>query len=547
MNSPGGSLPVDVVTSPERRAAFVASGAWDGTTLAGRVRRHATAAGTAPAVIDGPGGRVHAYAELDGDADRVAGHLRSLGVEPGDVVSVQLPNWYETVAIDLAVLRIGAVLNPLLPVYRANELRHMLAVGAVRVLFTPGTYRGFDHRAMVEGLRPALPALEHHVTIDPGGGLPGARTDPSSDPGGGPPPPGDPAAVSELLFTSGTEATPKAIMHTEQTTGAAVRTAARDLGLGRSDVVWMPSPIGHSTGLNYGVRMALHHGLPLVLQDRWSPEDAVILVSTHRCTYTVAATTFLADFVEAARNRRADVSSLRLFGSGGAPVPAELVTAAGAVGVNVLRLYGSTEVLVATWNRPDDPLDRRVMTDGRPLGGVEVEVRAGDGRAVVGEPGEIYVRSPATAVGFHADPVRTAATFGPGGWVRSGDLGVLGSDGHLAIVGRRKEIIIRGGLNIAPRELEDLIGALPGVAAVAVVGVPDDRLGELTCACVVPAPGAAPPTLEGIVAALREKGLASYKLPQRLELVAALPTTATGKIQKFRLRSDIRERDSSPR
>jgi len=523
---------VDVVTPPARRAAFEASGAWDGTTLAEQVRRHAAIDGSAPAVIDDLGARVRTYAELERDARKVAAHLRGLGVRPGDVVAVQLPNRYETVVIDVGVLMAGAVLNPMLTIYRAKELTHMLAVGAVRVLFTPGVHRGFDHRAMVAGLRGAVPALEHHVVVEPDGDLFAAWPDPR--PGGDTGRAPDPGAVSELMFTSGTEAKPKAIMHTEQTAGSAVRTAARCLGLGRGDVVWMPSPIGHSTGLNYGVRMALHHGLPLVLQDRWAAADAVALVARHRCTYTVAATTFLADLVEEARRGGHDVASLRLFGSGGAPVPGELVAAADALGVTVLRLYGSTEVLVATWNRPDDPLERRVATDGRPLDGVEVEVRDADGRPLIGEPGEIFVRGPATAVGFFADPDRTAATFSPEGWVRSGDLGILDGDGHLRIVGRRKEIIIRGGLNIAPRELEDIIGRLPGVAGVAVVGLPDERLGEVTCACIVPAPGAVP-TLDGLVEALRGQGLAPYKLPQRLELVDAIPATPTGKVQKFRL------------
>jgi acyl-CoA synthetase (AMP-forming)/AMP-acid ligase II len=529
--------PTDVVTPPERRAAFTASGAWDEATLAGQVHRHAAAGGSRPAVVDDLGGRVRTYAELEHDARRVAGFLRELGVRPGDVVAVQLPNWYETVAIDLGIMMAGAVLNPMLPVYRSRELTHMLSVGAVRVLFTPATYRGFDYRPMVGGVRRTVPGLEHHVVVEPAGDLFGGFPDPDNAGAVAP----DPGAVSELMFTSGTEAQPKAIMHTEQTAGSAVRAAAASLGLEPDDVVWMPSPIGHSTGLNYGLRMALHHGLPLVLQDRWSPDDAAALVSRHRCTYTVAATTFLADLVAQARRGTYDLSSLRLFGSGGAPVPADLVTAAEASGMTVLRLYGSTEVLVATWNRPDSPLERRVMTDGRPLDGVDVEVRDGNGRAVTGEPGEIFVRGPSTAVGFFADPDRTAATFTADGWVRSGDLGVMNPDGYLRVVGRKKEIIIRGGLNIAPRELEDLIVGLPGVAAVAVVGLPDDRLGELACACVVAAPGATP-TLGDIVARLRDKGLATYKLPQRLELVDTLPTTATGKVQKFRLVEAISER-----
>ena len=303
----------------------------------------------------------------------------------------------------------------------------------------------------------------------------------------------------------------------------------------------MPSPIGHSTGLNYGVRIALTFGLPLVLQDRWNAGEAARLVEQHRCTYTVAATTFLADLVDAARRSGADLSSLRLFSSGGAPVPAELVEAAEGLGMTVLRLYGSTEVLVATWNTPASPRPLRLATDGPPLDHVEVEVRDDEGRPLVGDPGEIFVRGPNTSVGFYADPERTAATFGSDGWVRSGDLGVLDEAGHLTIVGRRKEIIIRGGMNIAPREIEDVIRTMPEVAAVAVVGLPDARLGEIACACVVPA--AAPVTLEAVTAHLRAQGMAIFKLPQRLVTVAELPTTSTGKVRKFELVQAILQED----
>jgi acyl-CoA synthetase (AMP-forming)/AMP-acid ligase II len=322
-------------------------------------------------------------------------------------------------------------------------------------------------------------------------------------------------------------------MHTEQTASAGVRLAARALGLTEGDVVWMPSPIGHSTGFNFGVRIAVHFGLPIVLQDRWDALAAAALIERHRVAYTVAATTFLGDLVRASKESLRDLTSLRLFASGGAPVPAALIEQAEALGIPVLRLYGSTELLTVTLNRPDSPRAKRVGSDGRPLESVEVEVRI-DGRPVRNEPGEIYARSPAASVGFFNDPERTAAAFDAEGWVATGDLGVVDNAGYLTIVGRKKEIIIRGGLNIAPRELEDLIGELPQVAKVAVVPLPDNRLGEIGCACVVPVAGAAL-TLDEVLAHLTERGVARYKHPERLEIMDDLPTTATGKVQKHQL------------
>jgi acyl-CoA synthetase (AMP-forming)/AMP-acid ligase II len=530
----------DVVTTAERRGELLAAGAWQAETLSDLVAVTAAERPDDLAVVDLAGARRTTWAELDSLANRVANFLVEAGIGPGDVVSVQLPNWRETVAIDLGILRAGAVVNPMLPIYRAKEITHMLGVGAVRVLFTPRTYRNFDHVEMVDSLRDAAPGLEHHIVVeDPAesadalGGLPATASDrhPEVELEAG--------AVSELLFTSGTEAAPKAVMHTEETTNFGARTLAASLGIGAGDVVWTPSPIGHSTGLNYGVRIALALGLPLVLQDRWSAADAVALIERFRCSYTVAATTFVSDVVEYAAENSCDVSSMRLFGSGGAPVPPEVVEAAEGLGMSVLRMYGSTEVLAATWNRPGSPRATRIATDGPALDGMEIEIRADAGEAPIGEPGEIFVRGPSTSVGFFDDPERTAGTYREGGWVASGDLGVLDAEGNLTIVGRKKEIIIRGGLNIAPREIEEAVGRHPGVAQVAVVGLPDPRLGEITCACVVLREGVVELELDDLVEFLRGLGLAAYKLPQRLELLAELPRTSTGKVQKPKIISAL--------
>jgi acyl-CoA synthetase (AMP-forming)/AMP-acid ligase II len=275
-----------------------------------------------------------------------------------------------------------------------------------------------------------------------------------------------------------------------------------------------------------------------VLQDVWSPAEAARLVQANRCSYTVAATTFVSDLVNYAEEHTTDLSSLRLLGSGGAPVAPEVVLGAARHGATVLRMYGSTEALSVTWNRPESPLEKRLSTDGLILDGVELETRTPDGEPVIGAPGEIFVRSPAAAVGFFDDPDRTAATWDAEGWIRSGDLGVLDDDGYLSIVGRTKEIIIRGGLNIAPREIEDVILQHDDVLEVAVIGLPDQRLGERTCACVVVRESAVV-ELDDLVAFLRDRGLATYKLPQRLVVKDALPKTATGKVRKQELIAEL--------
>jgi acyl-CoA synthetase (AMP-forming)/AMP-acid ligase II len=525
----------DMVTGAARRKAYEAAGWWDRTTLPARVAGHAHRSPRSVAVVDAAGR--HDFATLWRDARAAARHLREAGVRPGDVVSVQLPNRYEAVAAAVAILEVGAVLNPLLPNYRHRELGYVVGTAHPAAIFTPGTYRGFDHTALVADVREATGTSLHHVVVDGAGGDTewseivegGGQVSPEVGAGR----PSD--AVSELIFTSGTEANPKAVMHTEQTTNFSARAAYAALGLAPDDVVWMPSPVGHSTGFNYGVRFALYHRLPLVLQDVWDPAEAVELIRRERCSYTLAATTFLQDVVAQAVSTGTRLDTMRYFGCGGAPVPAELVDAAADAGIDVLRLYGSTEVLVATWNRPNSPSDKKRHTDGRALDHVDIETRDDDGRpCAAGEPGELYVRGPNASVGFFADAARTAATFGEDGWVRSGDLVTIDRDGDVTVVGRKKEIIIRGGINIAPREIEDLLVSFPDIERAAVVGLPDPRLGERSCACVVLAPGATL-DLPTVVSRLRASGLATYKLPERLEVLDALPSTASGKVQKHEI------------
>jgi acyl-coenzyme A synthetase/AMP-(fatty) acid ligase len=550
----------DMVTDPQRGDAYRRAGHWDDATLSGRVVDVASRHPGRAAVIDRDGAQVHSYGELARDVSILSAWLAGRGVGPGDVVSIQLPNWYEFVVAAVATQQVGGVINPLLPIYRRKELLHAFTVAESKVVCTPAHYRDYDHlgatgaviaesgrsivHVVIDETRPASLAATGDETVWFGDLLAGGGG--TGDVPGGAQQPG---AVSELIFTSGTEAAPKAIMHTEQTANFSVRVAAEDLGIGDGDgdVVWMPSPIGHSTGFNYGVRFALYHGLPLLLQDRWDAGVACDLIAAHGASYTLASTTFLQDLVsEAERRDDHRLGSMTRFGCGGSPVPPELVRRAAARGIGVLRLYGSTEVLVATWNRPDSPPEKIVATDGPALTNVEVEVRDEDGTVCApGVAGELHIRGPNTCVGFYRDPARTAATFVPGGWLRSGDLVTMDDDGYLTVVGRKKEIIIRGGMNITPREIEDLLLDFPEVERAAVVGLPHERLGERVCACVVVAPGSAL-DFDTMVARLRDIGLATYKLPQQLEILESLPVTASGKVQKFEIVDRLTGSPQSP-
>jgi acyl-CoA synthetase (AMP-forming)/AMP-acid ligase II len=517
------------------RARYRATGLWDGTRLSERVAALAREAPDREAVVDLGGARRTSYGRLDRLANRLAHWMLAAGIDEGDVIALQLPNCLEAAIVAVAANKLGVIVVPTLMVYRAKELRYILRHTKAKAVFAPSVYRGFSHRDLIAELAGELDHRFEAAIVDPPD--PTAPDDSawldsiaahSDAPCGRAP---KASAVSVILFTSGTEADPKAVMHTEETLNANMRAFWSALGMGEGETVWMPSPVGHSTGFNFGIRYALLHGVRLVLQDRWSTDEAVALIARERPTFTLAATVFLTDLLAAARGGSVDLSSIRIFGCGGAPIPPKVVMEAGERGMSVIRLYGQTETLIATSNRPSCPLRKRIETDGRALDGMTIDIRDEDGKPVPpGTEGELWVTGPALCVGYYKDRERTRAKF-EGGWVRTGDIAVMDADGYATIVGRMSEIIIRGGTNIAPREIEEEIARMDGVSAVAVVGMPDARLGEICCACVVPDRGA-DITLDAVVARLRATGMATYKLPQRLEIVAELPRTASGKIQK---------------
>ena len=518
-------------------ARYRAEGHWDDMRLGARVTHYAHRTPKAEAVVDLLGARRINFGDFDHLTNRFAHFLAQSGIEEGDIISMQLPNWMEAAVVSVGANKAGVVVNPMLPIYRAKEIRYILEMTHARAIITPDEYRGFSHKSLAAEIARDIGHDLMPVTIatpTPGGSawLDALSRYPDTPIDRAP----KASAVSLIQFTSGTEAAPKAIMHSEEPVNSNTRALWRALGMGEGEdeIVWMPSPIGHDTGLNYGIRIALIHGSKVVLQDRWNAVDAVTLIEKERPTYTLAATVFLTDLLQECRKRPVDASSVRIFGCGGAPIPSHVVTEAASRGINCIRLYGQTEVLVATTNTPASPLQKRIETDGTTLPGMTCDIRDNDGKSVPrGTEGELWVTGPGMSLGYYKDAARTRAKF-KGGWVQTGDMAVMDADGYVTIVGRKSEIIIRGGANITPREIEDEIAKLPGVAEVAVIGLPDARLGEMCCACIV-ANGTAPVTLESLVAALRAKGMAPYKLPERLELMESLPRNSSGKVLRPKL------------
>lgn len=497
------------------------------------VERAATAP-NALAVVDGLHGRRVDYAELAHDVATFAGKLTAFGDIRGRVISVQLPNTYYAVVVDLAVIAAGAVLNPLLPNYRGNELLNVVRTADPTLVVTPRQYRGFEYEPMMAAVVAETGSSMTHLMLDqelPAGA--GSSTRVLAAPSG------NDAALSELIFTSGTQARPKAVLHSERTTNGNALALASALRLAATDPVWVPSPVGHSSGLNFGLRLSVLLGATMVLQDIWNGAEAAELIERERCSYTLSAVTFLRDLLDAAKADGRDVSSMRAFACGGAPVPPATVAEADAIGVRTLRLYGSTEGLVMTCHRPDATDEARRVTDGPALDGVEVGVIDDAGGLLgLGAVGEIVTRGPNVAEGLLVDGVAHSPVRDANGWMRTEDIGSLDESGNLQILGRKKEIVIRGGMNISAREVEEAILTLPRVRDVAVVPVADARLGEHSCAFVV-LDDADEMTLSELAGGLRAANLAVYKLPEDIRCVPSLPRTPTGKVQKYLLQQTL--------
>ena len=493
------------------------------------------------------GGKVVvSYGELARLADRFAGALVELGVARGEVVSFQLPNWWEVAALHLACVRIGAVANPIITILRRREVGFILDRVASRICVVPGEFRGFDHAAMLDGLRAELPALEHVFVCGDDFepffcDTPWEDKHPPDELDRHRPEPGDPA---QIMFTSGTTGEPKGVVHSHETMDVGLRAVSEPLGLGGDDVVLMFSPLGHQTGYLYGMCMPLKYGMKLVLQDAWDPATMLRLVGEEAVTWTMGTTTFVLDACAAAASHpEADLSSLRYFTCGGAPIPPKAVTEARArLGTQLVAVWGMTEVGVCTITRPDDPDEVVCSSDGTPADWVELRIVDAGGRDVpAGGEGRLLVRTSSQHLTYHSRSDLYAEGFPEGidaGWFDTGDLARWAGGGAIRITGRSKDLIIRGGENIPVAEVEAGLITHPLVHEVAVVAYPDERLGEKACAVVVPA-GAEAPTLDGLRAHLEVLGMAKPFWPERLVVKEALPKTASGKTQKFALREEL--------
>jgi cyclohexanecarboxylate-CoA ligase len=500
------------------------------------VERRAEASPDHPMLIAANGETITFGAFRD-RANEVAAGLHDMGVGTGSVVSWQLPTRIDTIVLSLALSRRGAIQNPIIHLYREREVGFALRQTAASLFIIPSEWRGIDFSAIAQRALESVAVPPRLLTIDDG--LP--EGNPSTLP---PPPVGqapEEAPIRWIYYTSGSTADPKGVQHTDQTLIAGGWGLARALQMTAEDVGSIAFPFAHIAGPDYLVTM-LSFGFPAILVEAFSAPDVLPVFRRHGATMVGGSTAFYVAYLAEQRKVPDEpiLPSLRLMSGGGAAKPPEIhfEVRAEIGGRGVVHGYGMTEVPMISNGSPTDSDEQLAHTDGRPVEGADVRIVTLDGRvADPGVEGEVSVRGPMVFHGY-TDPALTAEAFDADGYFRTGDLGILRADGHLALTGRLKDVIVRKGENISAKEIEDLLYTHPKVIEVAVVGLPDATRGERVCAVVQLADGVESLDLAEVIAFCREAGLMTQKIPEQLEVRTEWPRAGTGKIVKKSLQDE---------
>lgn len=538
-------MKVTLTFNEQRRAAYRQQGLWGDASLADYWQQTARAMPDKIAVVDNHGAS-YTYSALNHAASCLANWMLAKGIESGDRIAFQLPGWCEFTVIYLACLKIGAVSVPLLPSWREAELVWVLNKCQAKMFFAPTLFKQTRPVDLILPLQNQLPQLQQIVGVDKlapatsslslsqiiadNTSLTTAITTHGDE-------------LAAVLFTSGTEGLPKGVMLTHNNILASERAYCARLNLTWQDVFMMPAPLGHATGFLHGVTAPFLIGARSVLLDIFTPDACLALLEQQRCTCMLGATPFVYDLLNVLEKQPADLSALRFFLCGGTTIPKKVARECQQLGIKLLSVYGSTESSPHAVVNLDDPLSRFMHTEGYAAAGVEIKV-VDDARKTLppGCEGEEASRGPNVFMGYFDEPELTARALDEEGWYYSGDLCRMDEAGYIKITGRKKDIIVRGGENISSREVEDILLQHPKIHDACVVAMPDERLGERSCAYVVLKAPHHSLSLEEVVAFFSRKRVAKYKYPEHIVVIEKLPRTASGKIQKFLLRKDIMRR-----
>ncbi|MEP3330346.1 class I adenylate-forming enzyme family protein [Sedimentitalea sp.] len=527
---------------------YRSNGCWPNETFADVLRARVASNPNKEALTDGE--TRLSYLQLEDQILRVANLLAKNGIKEGDIVAVQLPNWFEFIPIYFAIERVGAIGVPISIEYRSREVDYVLRETDCRGIIICREYKRFDHLEMVDNLRTDLPNLDF-VGVVRGEARDGSMSLDSVIADSGRPDnfvevETNPDSVMRMMFTSGTTGLPKGVTHNHNTSLWPARMLNADMGVDKEDVMLLYLPLA----LNWGylsVLQVLLAGCRLVIMEKFSAEAALQAIATEKVTYLATAPASIVAMLTVLEQKEYDLSSLRSVITGGTSCPLETIRAfRNHIDGDLIELYGMLECGgYHTYTRRTDDPERVAGSVGKC--GTEMRLRispiGGIGAVADGERGEIQSQGPGTHLGYFKRPEANAEAFTDDGWFRSGDLGMIDTDGNLRIVGRLKETINRGGKKYYPREVEEILYTHPKVLHCAVVGLPDERLGESNCLCIVPRAGEEA-ELHEFVDFLRDE-VAVFKLPERLEVCSELPRTPTGKIQRHKLVEQILDRDKA--
>lgn len=535
--------------NPELKEEYLKQGYWTNQTLLDCWEATVERFPDREYVVDDRGIR-YTYRQLDEAAAKVAAYLLDIGVQPQDVVSYQLPNWCEFALITIACYKVGAVAHPIAMAYEEKEMIWSMQLTNSKAYFGPTHFYKTNYEKRILAVKDEIPTLKGVVLLDYvkereselptlneilESYAPLTKEDCVHNLTG--------QDIAVILCTSGTTGGTKGVLLTHDNVRYSEDTFNKELKLTEEDIMFMPAPLHHATGFHHAIIATMLMGAKVVLQQKYKCRDAIDQMNAEKCTYSMGATPFIYDILRDLETNGGELPTLKFYLCGGAPVPGYMVQRAWKFGILLCEVYGLTESVPHVYVRPEEALQLNGTTSGRAIEGVEVRVVDDDGNDVpCGTPGEEVSRGPSVFVGYLKAPEITEGVLEDSGWFHSGDLCTMDEAGNIHIIGRKKDMIVRGGENLNSNEINDTLEGCPGIGEHTIIGMPDDRLGERICAFVVPVPGSENLCLEDVVAYLKDKDVPKRFWPERLELIDKIPHTSSGKVKKYLLQEELKNR-----
>ncbi|MBC3889743.1 medium-chain fatty-acid--CoA ligase [Acetobacterium paludosum] len=533
-----------------QKELYEESGYWGKETLLDYWSASVANNGEREFVVDDQGDRF-TYKEVDDQANAIATYMKKIKIRPSDVVSFQVPVWSEFVLITIACLKVGAVINPIGLCYTGKELEYLLNLSQSKIFFCPTWYHKTNYEEMIQCSRKKIRCLKHLVLLDNqkekftksitlkeilsekaalknNSDL--VKKAKSND-------------VAAILYTSGTTGGVKGVMLTHNNIIFSEKYFNKALKLTKDDIIFMPAPLNHATGFHHGIIAPMLIGGKVVLQSKFESQQAIKLINLERCTYSMGSTPFIYDILKDIKNGNEQLNTLKFYLCGGAPIPGDMVECASKYGIKLCEVYGSTESVPHVFVRPEETLELMGTTSGRPMEGIEVRIVDEKRQAVTpGTIGEEASRGPNVFVGYLNDKLATEKDLDDEGWFYSGDLCVADEKENIKVIGRKKDIIVRGGENLNTNYISDYVSKHPDVLDQAVIAMPDERLGERICVYVVLKKGKEFLDLNELLDYMQKKKIPKRYWPERLEIIDKIPRTDSGKVKKNQLRDDLEKR-----